>query len=242
MTVFALAARSWAGGYIVPITTGTVTATAQAAQGRVKIDISWASSQYLNVYRIQDGVATPVRGAFPSPDPATVQTVYDYEAPLDVAVSYKVTTPWLAFAALFSSSVTLVSSGLSWLTHPTSVQLAMNPLVAEQPEREHSLDQAVLTPIGRRYPVVISAAVRQAPSQDLILYTKTLTERTQLLALVQSGSPLLLRTPASYGWDPLTWLSVGNVVERPVRWLANEPARVWSLATQQVDAPAVSGG
>lgn len=240
MSIAARAARSWAGGYIVPSVTGTVTATAQDAQGRVQIAVVWSAAQYINVYRILDGVATRVRGASPSPDPSGIQTVYDYEAPLDVPVSYRVTTPWLAFAGLTSNTVTLASSGSSWLSHPGNASLAMSVSILVQPSKTYGIDRGVFLPIGRRYPVVVTGGPRRAAAASLGVFIETLAELTALRAILADGSPILLRTPAGYGWDPLTWMAVGDVDENPWSDKGYNAERLIELPFIQVDAPAVT--
>jgi hypothetical protein len=240
MSIAARAARSWAGGYITPSTTGTVTATAQSPQGRVQIAVAWPAAQYIHVYRIQDGTATRVRGASPSPDPSGTQTVYDYEAPLDVSVSYKITTPWLAFASIASNTVTLASSSSTWLGHPSNPTWNIQVRIKEFPTRIRSIERGVFRVVGRSRPVVVTGGLRQDAVGDLCFYTETIAENTALRRILADGAPLLLRAPAGYDWDPLSWISIGNVEEIPLRPDVFEPGRAFEFSWTLVDAPAVT--
>lgn len=237
------ALRSWAGGGTDPVASGTVTATAVPATGRVTLAVTWPGAAFVNLYRIQGEDLIPVRGAFPVASGGTV-TVADPEAPLDLAVSYLATSPTYPYQQLRTAApVTLAAAarGGTWLTHPTRPELAMTVQVDAQPAKDRDIDQAVFPVLGRRMPVVLTGGVRRAASFTVQIFTQTEAERLGMLALLDDGAPLLLRTPAGYGFDPLCWVAVGKVTETPWIEYGPEPARYWPLVCQQVDPPSPAG-
>lgn len=236
--IYPRGARSWANGGTDPVATGTITATSVPAAGRITLDIIWTGALYLNVYRLQNGVPMPVRGAFPVGSTGSI-TISDPEAPLDIPVSYQVSSPNYPYQQIASSAVTLDSGGHSWLTHPLRPELSTKVMVQRNPAKERGIDQAVFPVIGRRRPVVVTAGVRRSPIYTLDAFTKTEDERHTMLCLLGDGAPLLFRAPAGYGFDPQAWLSVGPVQETPITGYVRKWARRWPLPCIEVDAPSV---
>lgn len=230
--------RSWANGGVDAVASGTVVATAVPSTGRVTLVITWATAVVFNVRRVQDGVMVPVRGGYPATGSGSV-TFSDVEAPLDIPVSYQVTSPTYPYQTLTSNTVTLTSSGVSWLSHPTLSSLSMQLMVERNPDKERGIDRAVFKVIGRPKPVPVVSGPRTSPVYTLDAFTETQPQRDNMLDLLDSGEPLLLRTPANYGFDAQTWLSIGEVRETTVTSKVTEWARRWPLPCIEVDPPAV---
>jgi hypothetical protein len=237
--IYARTLRSWANGGTTPTASGTVTATAVPATGRVTVVVSWSSAVFFNVYRVEDGSPVPVRGAFPVSAPGGSVTFSDVEAPLDIPVYYRVTTPTYLFQVISSNTVTLTSSGATWITHPTNPDVSANLVVERNPAKARPIDQALFRVIGRTRAVPVTSGDRFAPDYTLDAFTETQAQRDNMLALLADGSPLLIRTPAGYGFDPQTWVSVGSVVETPISGSVLEWARRWPLPCTEVDPPSV---
>ncbi|HEY3481031.1 MAG TPA: hypothetical protein VGL02_19220 [Streptomyces sp.] len=210
------------------------------------VAVTWAGATYLNVVRVHpDGTTYPVRGAYPATASTTgsTTTIYDYEAPLDVAVSYLVMAPNVPRATATSNTVTLASGGNVWLGHAGDATLNRIVAIKRQPERLRRLDRGVFAIIGRPKAVVVTSGVRQDPAGELTVYTDSATETADMLALLADGSPLLLRTPPGYGWDPLTWIAVGDVVEVPWRdFDGDDGRREFRLPYVEVDSPTTVSG
>ena len=242
MLVFARGMRSWANGGFTPTASGTFTATAVPATGRVTLNITWTGAAYMHVVRVQDGVVYPVRGG--SPIGTTGSVVFsDPEAPLDTPVSYKVTSPSFPYQVLESNTVTLVSNGTSWLTHPNrpdlSMQLSGQSWVERMPNRDRPVSRGVFSVIGRYRNVVRTDGLRRAPSYTLDVVTETFEKYAAMVQLLQDTSPLLLRTPAGYPFELLTWISVGGVQETTVTSQVTQWMRRWPLPVEEVDAPSM---
>jgi hypothetical protein len=236
---FARGFRAWGGVGFVPSASGSVVATAVPSTGRVTIAVTWTGASYFNVYRVQ-GEALPVavRGAYPIGGSGGA-TFSDVEAPMDVPVYYTVTTPAYPYQTLTSNTVTLVSSGSTWLTHPALPALATRVVVERNPQKRRPIDRALYKVIGRSRPVAVVAGPRGAAEYVLDVFTETQAERDNMLSLLDDGSPLLLRTPADYGFDAQTWLSVDSVEEVPIVGSVLEWARRWPLSCVEVDPPSV---
>lgn len=233
-------ARSWAGGGTDTTPSGSLTATGDAANARVQLALTWTGASYATIYRVLGAVITPVRTAAPVELVSGAITVYDYEVPLDTSVYYIATSPGLFFQQLTSASVTVASSDQTWLGHPILTSLNRTITVTVQPERARDIDRGVFPVIGRTRPVVVTSGVRQAPAGTLELYVSTVAERDGLLSLVADGSALLMRTPASYGWDASTWIAVGKVTETPTSDKGFWPMRLITMEYTEVDAPALA--
>jgi hypothetical protein len=237
--IYARTLRSWANGGSTPTASGTVTATAVPSVGRVTVAISWTGAVFFNVYRVESGgVPVPVRGAFPIGAPGSV-TFSDAEAPLDIPVYYQVTSPTYLFQTLTSNTVTLDSAGWTWITHPTRPDLSTTLVVERNPDKARDIDRALFRVIGRKRAVPVTGGTRSAPDYTLDAFTDTQAERDNMLALLDDGSPLLFRTPAGYGFDPQTWLSIGPVTETNLSYSVLEWSRRWPLPCTEVDAPSV---
>lgn len=236
--LYARGFRSWANGGTTPTASGSVTATAVPSTGRVTVAITWTGAAYLNVYRVVGSTVSQVRGASPISSTGSV-TFSDPEAPLDVPLYYQVASPTYQYQTLTSNTVTLASSGVSWLTHPNFPELSTQLWVERNPVKRRSIDQAVFRPVGRRNPVVVTGGVRSSPAYTLECVTETQPQRDNMLSLLADGSPLLLRTPVNYGFDSQTWLSVQDVDETPVTGKVTEWMRRWPIPVVEVDPPSV---
>lgn len=233
--------RSWGNGAVSITASGTVVATAVPTTGRVTLVITWTGATYFNVYRNQGSDSpVPVRGAYPVSGSGSA-TFSDPECPLDVPVYYTITSPTYPSQSLTSNTVTLTSAGATWLTHPTMQGLSTKVVVERNPAKSRALEIAYYKVIGRRRPVPVTAGMRSAPTYTLDVFTETSAQRDNMLQLIDDGAPLLLRTPAGYGFDAQTWLSVANVDEMPVSGSVLEWARRWPLPCVEVDPPSLLG-
>jgi hypothetical protein len=169
-----------------------------------------------------------------------VLTVSDGEAPFDVALTYELHNPTVTGGRVKSTPVVLPSTDTSWLTHPATpaTPVAVTPTVT--PVLTRALDQAVFRVLGRKNPVVVSAANRIGPTGTISLATATFAERDALLSLFADGSPVLLRTPAAYGYGYGRWLALSDLTEDPGPLAPWQQGRVLTATFQQVDAPAAA--
>lgn len=167
---------------------------------------------------------------------AAVQQVMDREAPLDVPITYELRAPDQPSFIAVSEPVTLASEDRTWLSHPT-LGVALSVTVAEEPDQTRGIARGVFEVLGRPYPIAVSANQRQASSGTYQVWAATFAERDAILALLDDGSPLLLRAPARLGHGPGEWLSIGDVGYKPLGHGAWEQTRELSLPYVIVDAP-----
>lgn len=146
-----------------------------------------------------------------------VLNLADIEAPLDIPLTYELSSPGLTGGRVHSAPPVTLASGAagapsdSWLSHPTLGALPVR--LTTVPTWERAVAQGVFLPIGARRPVVVSAAKRQAPTGVLEMVTLSFAERDTLVAMLDDPAPMLLRLPAEFGYTAPMWLAVGKVTE-----------------------------
>jgi len=144
---------------------------------------------------------------------APILTLQDGECPLDTIVSYLVSYPGITGGRVQSTPVVLNSIGYAWLTHPQAPDEPVLINLREPPVLKRVLQSGVFYPLGGQYPIVVTDSQRRAASGSMTLVWLSFTERDALNAMLADGSPLLLRTPADYGYDADLWLSFQDVSE-----------------------------
>lgn len=158
-----------------------------------------------------DGTQTAVRTSDGNPLPVSggTATLVDYEPWYGYAVSYTS----LESPSSVSTAVTL-DPGVTWLIHPgvpaLSQAVQFRPGTLQQ--EVHALRRGVFYPMGRTNPVVVTDGARKSGSSSVTLFTTTLTDYGNLMALLSTGSPLLLNVPASLntGFNP-SYIAIGDV-------------------------------
>jgi hypothetical protein len=95
----------------------------------------------------------------------------------------------------------------------------------------------VLAVLGRS-DFVSTSSMRGSPKGTLTLYTSTLDERKQALAIFESGRILLLRNPNPSYPETSWYLAIGNVEEeRTIEFDARQPYRTWTVPFVVVERP-----
>lgn len=140
-------------------------------------------------------------------------------------------------AAQVSAPVTLAVTD-PWLIHPgipdLSLAIPADSIESVAP-RTRAARAAVLQPLGRSTPVVVSEA-RAAPATGLELTTDTSAARDALNDLLADGSALLLNLPPALGWGfTYEWIAVGDTVETAIA--GGNDFRRFSLPYSVVDRP-----
>lgn len=170
---------------------------------------------------------------------AAALQVADPEAPLDVDVQYELTAPDQPQFRAISEPVQLSSRGRVWLSHPT-IGAPVPVIVEKEPEVAAAIDRGVFKVLGRKYPVAVTAGPRRAVSGTYEVATFSFAERDALNAMLDDGSPLLLRMPANLGHGPGEWLSIADTSVGVVGHTALEHRpRHFTLPFQIVAPPAL---
>lgn len=221
----------------------SLSATVQAASGRTLLQLTFTTVTAATISRIHpDGTAWPVRNANPIPVNSTTGVgaiVYDHEAPLDVACTYKASSTQVG-TTFTSSAVTMPSDGGNiasniWLIHPTKPALSMVALCESVPGLTRRGRAGILPILGRADPIAVTD-VRLSGSGEVNLTTLTTADAAKLRALVADGAVSLLKLPATWANN---WMYVvfGDLSEAGLT-AGPEPTRDWKLPYTVVAPPA----
>ncbi len=225
----------------------SLAATVQAATGGVLLQLTFTTVTSATITRIHpDGTLWPVRGANPTPVNSTSgigATVFDFEAPMDVAVTYRASSTQTG--TTFSCSAVTVPSDPSdlrsraWLTHPLKPSLSTLLRVEAVPERTRQARAGVLSILGRPDPVALTD-VRLSGSGSLQAITFTAAAANALTALLADGGVVCYRAPGAWR-NPWMYLLLGDVTELPLVGGA-DPTTEWSIPYTVAAAPSTVGG
>lgn len=202
----------------------------------------------VQLYRQIGGVKTPTR-VQPVPGFAS-RFLTDPESPWDSPVSYVATysTSSLGTVTETSQPATLTPTPAAiWAIHPTNPILSM-PIdqavfaamgIGQAGDLVYAAQATQHRILGSKLPLLTKVGTRLAAGWSLDLTTMTLSERTQLLAMVDDETPLLIRAPAAWGWAiDEGYYAVGDVTESRRLQYGPETSRSVKLPLQKVQPPA----
>lgn len=174
--------------------------------------------------------------------------LWDYEAPMDVAVRYRVTDEPHG-ESVTSAPCVLNSGGHPWLIDPLSpcrnIKLASCKTVCPPPDavmwigheqESYTAVSAQFEVIGKRRPVDISQ-LRHDAITVLHFASITCAARDKLLALTEPGTPLLLPAFDAVCW-PGRYLALGDHAVIPLSRDLRRTERLHTVPAVVVDAPA----
>lgn len=241
-------------GFVMDATypdTPSITLTAQASDGRIKVDLDdAATTPTTDMFEVQvsrDGGTTweamrllTDEGGYVAPV-AGLATVYDYEAANGVATYYRAralheSSGVYAASAWVSANATW-SSASWWIKHPNqpALNLAVVPYGLDAINR--GARQGVFEVPGRSLPVVVSDSVRSGATGTVTFLLESDADRDALAALLDTCDTLLLQGRGADYWD-----------DRYVRFGEHSSARaadkayvadtVETLPWTEVDSPA----
>jgi hypothetical protein len=223
----------------VPITLATTPEPA-ADPPRILIELTWTGQTSATIVRTDpDGSQTPVRLGEPATlDGAGSWVGYDYESWFGQWSQYTAVT---VAGSITASTVSLDVDDV-WLRHPGIPSLSMQVDFQGDGAPQRTVVQAVLEPLGRTYPVVVSDGRRKSKRGEITLRTKSDAEHTALLALVDDAVPLLLDVPPGKGYGAdLThqYLAIGDLTQSRLRPdYYPHPWRIWTAPYIVVGRPA----
>jgi hypothetical protein len=214
-----------------------ITVTADTANSRISLAVTGATGGTGYIRRTNpDGSANTVRNGEPATFTAGAWSDYDYEAPMDLAVTYQVLSSDQTTVQATSSSVTLASGDKTWLKDPSVPTLNFVLKVTAMGDLSRELPMGVFYVAGRTYPVVTTGR-RFVPTGEVVCYTETFAERQAMLNILSSGRVLQLSTPDGYGWGAY-YVTVGTVNEHRPTPIADNSVRHWTLPLTITDRPA----
>lgn len=220
----------------------TLTATPEPGNNppRVLLQLTYTGQTSATIVRNDpDGSQTPVRLAEPvTLDGSGSAVLYDYESWFGASTTYTATT---AGGIITSSAMTLDVPDI-WLRHPGVPSLSQKVDFQGEGEPTRPVMQAVLEPLGRITPIVISDGQRKSKRGDITIRTKNDGEHDALTALLDDVTPLLLDIPpsAGYGADLRhQYLAIGDLtMRRRMPDYYPDSNRIWNAPYIVVGRPA----
>jgi len=204
---------------------------ADTTYARVRVTITGAVSSDVMVYRIgTDNQSVPVRNADPAFPISGVAEIYDYEAPFNSPVTYRVDDNG---TIANSSSVTL-NVTKSWLRSPHFPSLNVIVSLVEHPELARERPQGVHRVLGRRRPIVVSGQL-SSKQGTLRLLTGSEAAGDALSEFFDLTDVGYLQVPNSRLGS--RYYAFGNVSESPVTRFVVEDTIRWEIGITEVDRP-----
>jgi len=227
--------------------TATATASSSAEPPYISIAVTGLTSYIggtLTVYRNNpDGTSEPIRQADPNyAITGASEALLDYEAPYGASVSYSTVATKSPAANLTQATNTVtIDTDQPWLIHPGTPDISQPITVTGLANRNRDVNQSVLTPIGRRRPIVLTDGTLRSPAGTLTLATETLDERDDLLTLLQDLTPLLLNIPHTLEWGVTSeWIAISAVNETAIVGASQEREIVLPYRTVERPVGAVT--
>lgn len=167
--------------------------------------------------------------------------VTDYEAPLNVPITYIATSYNSGGGAVsqspISATVTLTDSSAAymWISDPLQPSSALKMLVevGTAASLTYTAPAETLAPIGRPEPIAVIGTRRIAGGVQVRLASFTLAEAAAARDLLDSAGVLCLRPAVSQRMPALGYVAPADIVETPVGYAG---AVVWSLDSDLVAA------
>lgn len=178
----------------------------------------------------------------------TVRTFATTTATVGVVEVTPAVTP---VAFLETTSVTLTITE-AWLIHPGQPTLSVSlsganwrdtGLNVDSASSQQNTSRAATTlhqPVGRTRTVAVASGNRLEEEWTLVLIAPTLDDRTDVRAITNDQTPLLVRSPASFNWD-LTdgYYAIGDVAYDRMTANLTQPYRRITLPLTPSDPPVV---
>lgn len=182
---------------------------------RVLLELEYTGQTEATVTRLDpDGREQLVRLGEPAPLVGGLWTGYDYESWFGQPATYTAAT---AGGSITATPVTLTVDA-AWLRHPGVPDLSILVHFEGEGDPVRAVNQAILEPLGRRDPIVVSDGRRKSKRGTLTLRTYDSTELAALLGILDDVTPLLLDVPPdwAYGLDH-QYLAIGDLTENRFR-------------------------
>lgn len=172
--------------------------------------------------------------------PSTQLLLFDFEAPLGVALTYYASSANDAgetSATPSSDTITLTQSQADdpWIIDVGQPGNIQQVVVESLAQLDYTVPVGVHKVIGRRAPIVLSD-VAPYPTCELVFVTSSDDEREMARATLGNGIPFLLKTVPEHGVGQM-YLSVLSWSEQRPSRLAQHEDRRFRAQCQQVDRP-----
>lgn len=152
-----------------------------------------------------------------------VGTVYDYEAPFGVPVTYStVETP-----TSVSGAVTIDSADV-WLIHPgvPGRSMTVDLRAGSFAEEDLPANSGVFWPLGSAYATVVTDGARKNGGSSFTVALESLADVAALRALIADSGVLLLNVPPALGWGiDAVYIAILDVKAQRVSDVGSSPYR-----------------
>lgn len=205
---------------------------------RTLLELEYTGQTEATISRLDpDGNTRPVRLGDPATLTSGVWAGFDYESWFGQEATYTATTG----AGSLTAGPVILDVADIWLRHPGIPSLSVRLDFQGEGDPTRPVNQAVIEPLGRREPIVVSDGRRRSKRGEMTVRTETPEQTAALLSILDDVSVLLLDIPPSfdYGMDAHQYLSLGELREsrfRPDYY--PHPWRVWSVPYIVVGRPA----
>lgn len=182
----------------------TITATVDAATKHVRLSIAGGTPEYVvDAAPAGDRAAYRVRSVYSTvPGDASARVALDGDVPLNVPTQWVVTDRTGAQA---SSAVLAVASDTPILADALDPSNAVPVVVVSQPPNEWAARSVWWDVLGQREPFASIAPMRLR-NGELVLRVDGSVQRAALMAVMQAGHPVVLRSTCPDAVDDLTLL------------------------------------
>ncbi|MCT2594229.1 hypothetical protein LHJ74_30715 [Streptomyces sp. N2-109] len=208
----------------------------------------WRDTDRLTIWRVHaDGSQHPLRAWHGDVNgdehwSSQTETFEDYEAPPGVEIRYRIITYSDTTEEHYDTTThkitapSLPDPSYVWLKSPGLPVLNTKAVMQSPPAWSYASRSASHPIVGRSEPLIIFAP-RDGRVGTLSVLTWTYADEQAVLALLKSGSSLLLHAAPGYGIEGGMHLSVGDVTTSPVSPDGREETRIWTLAVSEVSRP-----
>lgn len=210
----------------------TLTPSADPTYARIRLTVASATATEVNIWRIDpfSNELIPVRNGDPIVTVSGGAEVYDYEAPLNLPITYQVDDG----ATSVQSTPTTIVTTQSWLKAPGFPSMNQLIKLREMPKLARQRPKGVHNVLNRKKPIVTYGTLSSLNgSMTLLTGNEDATEA--MLAFLEETGVAYLQIPGSRFSEK--YLALGDVGEGPLTRLQTEDSVDWEIEIIEVDRP-----
>jgi hypothetical protein len=212
--------------------TVSLTPVTDSTYARIRLTVAGATATEVNIWRIDpdSNELIPVRNGDPLVPISGGGEVYDYEAPLNRAITYRVDD---GATSVTTTPVTLTVTQ-AWLKSPSFPTLNQLIKLREMPKVSRTRPKGVHNVLNRERPIVTFGKLTSL-NGTMTLLTGNEAATDAMLVFLQQTGVAFLQIPDSRFSEK--YLALGDAGESPLTRLQTEDAVDWDLEVIEVDRP-----
>jgi hypothetical protein len=210
----------------------TLTPVTDTAYARIRLTVAGAVGTEVNIWRIDpdSNELIPVRNGDPLVPVSGGGELYDYEAPLNRAITYQIDDNG---ASTLTSPVTLTTT-TAWLKSPSFPSLNLIIQLREMPKLQRTRPKGVHNVLNRANPIVTFGRLTSF-NGSMTLLTGNEAATDAMLTFLQQVGVGFLQIPNSRFSEK--YISLGDLDESPLTRLQTEDAVDWTIDIIEIDRP-----